>query len=147
MSSSVPDKLTDLRNPVKVVAMKTQAQSIQQEPQKSCPNCSMDYPATADYFSPHAKTADGLMKICKKCQASKISEGYKKPKTERPSKLKKARFPRLPIGEPKEKPRTTITIDFSHHHDIYEQLIQIAAKELRTPEMQALYCIQKAAQL
>ena len=80
------------------------------------------------------KQSQKPVKICNSCMNKKISEGHKKRVKYKPGSVHI-----LPKGAEFVNINLELTICFNQHPEVYEDLLELAKQELRTPENQALY--------
>lgn len=111
---------------------------------RKCNECNKPLPATAEHFNRHAFAKDGLMGICKKCFAQRISKGHKN-KTQRTSSPEITAPPhKTNITQKKESKNSyKIILDFSKHPQHFKKLCEIADDQLRSVENQALFFLIK----
>jgi len=97
-------------------------------------------------FYKHHTTKDGFENRCKACKAA--SEKARRDE----SKDRETTTPGIPLIElPKdddggERKRNFLMVDFQEHREIENWLADAARAEFRTPEQQALWCINKVMQ-
>jgi hypothetical protein len=116
-------------------------------------------------FARRGRGPRGVMKICRSCWTRRIWEGRRKAREEKQGRPREKGHPRgaAPTGgrpaadapaaaapsrpeignrSPLER-RNLMLIDFSGNDELLEKIKAIAARELRTPEMQVLYWIRQ----
>lgn len=138
--------------------------------QKTCTKCLQPFPATKEYFYAAKKTKDGLHAWCKKCHnksCSKTPVG----KTTKKSAVKKSIKIKPPAGsrtqkkDPDKKSGSRVvdnkkfmagmeairsgnvlSIDFTGHEKLLNELTAYAEKKFRTPQNQLLYWLSNIEQ-
>ena len=96
---------------------------------KICKKCEKPFPPDKAHFYGDKRTPDGLSNYCKVCHNALSG----KTKKTRPS-------PDKALNDVKKQEfRTVLTIDFSGHQDLLEEIREAASNEFRTPEMQVLW--------
>lgn len=99
--------------------------------EKWCPKCESWYPADTEHFYKDNRSKLLLSSWCRKCQ--------------RKASLKNNQTKPLP-GENKETmtPGSRLVLNFSESGPLFTALRKEAGQEFRTPEMQAMWLINKA---
>ena len=71
----------------------------------------------------------------------RIKQGHlvKKKTTIKKSKKPSGKLRKPDKNKPTPKIAKKITVDFTHHQEIYDKILSMASEQLRTPENQALY--------
>ena len=132
LASSVPDHMTDYVETSDQSVVKIQKQETVMET-KICKDEKCDFkgiPQPIDDFQVHGPSGRRF-DICRTCQRRKIKAGHRK-------RVKKS-FPES-TEQPKTEPgNKRIIIDFSKHGDIYDELLEMAKEQLRSPENQILF--------
>lgn len=104
--------------------------------EKWCPRCKGYHPADLDHFYLDKSSKTGLSSWCIQSQ---VTPGVRDKQTPGQA-LAEAREER---PQEENKPRTLV-LDFTRAELLYEDVLQEAEDEFRTPEMQALWLIHKA---
>lgn len=144
MTHSVPDNLADITQPV------LSGENTMEDTPRVCTECGAPGMTEKDF----QKNRFGLMKICKGCLAVRRAAGFSKKKTAgtkaAPEIKKKTPAPdKKAVQEtPSAAAKTpaaglVLTIDFSKHQDVYDDLINTAKSQIRSPENMILYALKK----
>lgn len=125
------------------------------EPTRICadPRCEhKGEPQPIENFPRNTKAAGGRLNFCRSCWARRISEGRRgKSGQAAPAASRspaQSDVPAADAGATRRSPlryesHPSLLIDFSGHEDLLARINQIAAEDLRTPEMQVLYWIRQ----
>ena len=106
---------------------------------KICSDCGEELPIAE--FGRHAKSSDGHRHICPECVSKKLKKPTKpKNATNRVASVtNEEKSQPAPIKPSVVQPsRHKITLDFSKYPAIYDDLIESAGDDFRTPEMQVM---------
>jgi len=114
--------------------------------EKECKRCKL--PKAITEYQRNAKSKDGYLDTCKSCMYDLRTEGHEKKRKEK-LKTEANEVPILSVPNPSPGPwvfpdqqnNVSVVVDFKDYPEVYGQLKELAYKQVRTIEQQALFYV------